>query len=66
MEEDQLRWVEPEEAIKLARQHGLSTMQIVRIASGALPYQEALEVAREYAPLLGITVAEFMRLRKNE
>ena len=66
MAEGHLRWADPEEVVKLAREHGFTTREIVRIASGALPHQEALKVASEYAPLIGITVAEFMRLRKNE
>jgi hypothetical protein len=66
MGEDPLRWADPEEVVRLARDHGFTTTQIVRIASGSLPYREALKVAREYAPLLDISVSEFMRLRKNE
>lgn len=66
MEQYRLRWADPEEVIKLAREQGFTTIQIVRVVSGALPYREALKVAREYAPLLDIPVSEFMRLRKNE
>ena len=66
MPDDQLRWAEPEEVVRLARASDMTTMQIVRHLSGALPYREALKVAHEYAPLLEITVSEFMRLRKNE
>ncbi len=64
-EDGRLRWTDPEEAVRLAREHEFTTRQIVKIVSGGLPYREALDVAREYAPLLGITVAEFMRLRKG-
>jgi len=34
--------------------------------SGGLPYSEAMNLACKAAPLLDITVSEFMRLRKNE
>jgi hypothetical protein len=38
----------------------------VRTVSGSLPYSEALKVAREWAPLLDLTIPEFMKMRKNE
>ena len=44
----------------------MTTAEIVRIVSGCLPYREALKVAREYSPLLDISVAEFMEFRRNE
>lgn len=62
----QLRWASPEEVVQLAKENGMSTIEIVRIASAGQPYREALKVAHDYAPLLGISVSEFMRLRKNE
>ena len=65
MGEGRLRWTDPEEAVRLAMEHGFTTAQIVKIVSGGLPYQEVKKVAREYAPLLGISVTEFMRLRKR-
>lgn len=65
MEDQPLRWTDPEEAVRLALEHGFTTAQIVKIVSGGLPYQEVKKVAREYAPLLGISVTEFMRLRKS-
>jgi hypothetical protein len=34
--------------------------------SSGLTYADALNLARKAAPLLDLTVAEFMRLRKNE
>jgi hypothetical protein len=64
-EEGQLRWTDPEEAVRLAREHGFTDAQIVKIVSGSLPHQEVLKVAREYAPLLGISVSEFMKWRRN-
>lgn len=66
MESDSLRWAPPEEVVRLAKEAGMTTAQIVRIISGCLAYKEALNVAREYAPLLGISISEFMELRKNE
>ena len=64
--DESLRWAPPDEVVRMAKEAGLTTEEIVRIASGCLPYTEALEVAREYAPLLDITVKEFMAMRKNE
>jgi hypothetical protein len=67
MHEDyQLRWADPEEVVRLAKESGMTTMEIVRVLSGCLNYQEALKRAREYSPLLGISVSEFMQMRKNE
>ncbi len=34
--------------------------------SSGLPYLEVLKLARKAAPLLDLSVSEFMRLRKNE
>jgi len=34
--------------------------------SAGLPYADALSLARKAAPLLDISVSEFMRLRKNQ
>jgi hypothetical protein len=60
-----LRYTNIEEAIRLAGIAGMSTIQIVRALSGSVPYSEALEIARKAAPLLGISVKEFMDLRRN-
>jgi hypothetical protein len=68
MEEEghQLRWAPPEEVVRLAKGSGMTTVEIVRIVSGCLSYQEALKTARDYAPLLEISVSDFMKLRRNE
>ena len=66
MEENRLRWTSPEEVVRLAKENGMTTSEIVRIVSGCLSYRESLKVARDYAPLLEISVSEFMQLRKNE
>jgi len=60
-----LRYTDIAEAIRLARLAGMSTIQIVRVLSGAVPYSEALKIARKAAPLLGISIKEFMDLRRN-
>jgi hypothetical protein len=65
MESNPLRWTSPEEVVRLAKESGMTTVEIVRIVSGCLSYQEALKTARDYAPLLGVRVSEFMELRKN-
>lgn len=66
MEEDTLRYAPPEDVLRFAREKGWSTVRIVRAVSGALSHREALKVARDWAPLLGLSVTEFMQLRKNE
>jgi len=55
-----------EEIIRFAQEKGWSTIDIVRQLSGSLSYRKSLEVARDWAPLLGLTVSEFMKRRKNE
>jgi len=66
MEDDTLRYAPPEDVLRFAREKGWSTVRIVRTVSGALSHREALKVARDLAPLLGLSVTEFMQLRKNE
>ena len=66
MLDENTRWAPPEEVVRLARESGFSTTEIVRIVSGSLSHPEARPVAAEYAPLLGITVKRFMELRRNE
>ena len=63
--DDSLKWASPEEVVSVAKEAGFTTAEIVPIVSGCLSYSEALEVAHEYAPLLEISVKEFMGLRKN-
>jgi len=60
-----LRYTDITEAIRLARLAGMSTIQIVRALSGSVPYNDALEIARKAAPLLGISIKQFMELRRN-
>ena len=65
-EEHILRYTDLAALIQMARARGWPTRRIVREMSSGLPYTEALILARKTAPLLDITVSEFMRLRKNE
>jgi len=60
-----LRYTNIEEAIRLARLAGMTTMQIVRALSGSVPYSEALKIAKKAAPILRISVRTFMELRRN-
>ena len=60
-----LRYTDIEEAIRLARLAGMTTIQIVRALSGSVPYSEALKSAKKAAPILGLTVKAFMELRRN-
>lgn len=64
-EDDLLRYAEPEEVVRLARENGFSTIETVRLLSGCVPYRVARKMAGDWAPLLGITKKEFMELRKN-
>ena len=66
MSESFLRYTDLAAAIQLARTHGLGTAQIVRLLSANMTYREALLLARRAAPLLEITVSEFMRIRRNQ
>jgi hypothetical protein len=63
---DCLRFTDLPNAVKLAREADMSNRQIVRLLTGSTPYAEARQTAVKAAPLLGITIAEFMRLRKND
>jgi len=60
-----LRYTDIEEAVRLARLSGMTTIQIVRALSGSVSYPEALKIAKKAAPLLRITIRAFMELRRN-
>jgi hypothetical protein len=60
-----LRYTNIEEAIRLARLAGMTTIQIVRVLSASVPHAEALKIAKKAAPILGLTVKAFMELRQN-
>ncbi|HEY5042746.1 MAG TPA: hypothetical protein VIK53_12165 [Verrucomicrobiae bacterium] len=65
-EENILRYTELKASIQMAKARGWTTERIVRQMSTGLAYSDAMNQARKAAPLLDITVSEFMRLRKNE
>ncbi len=65
-DENILRYTDLAAVIQMAKARGWSNQRIVREMSAGLPYAEALVLARKAAPLLDISVSEFMRLRKNE
>jgi hypothetical protein len=66
MSDEILRYTDLAALIQMAKARGWSNERIVRELSTGLPYAEALNLARRAAPLLNLTVSEFMRLRKNE
>jgi hypothetical protein len=65
MAESFLRYTDLAAAIQMAKSRGLSDAQIVRALSGNMSYADALVLARRAAPLLNITLSEFLRLRRN-
>jgi hypothetical protein len=66
MSDEILRYTDLAALVQMAKARGWSDDRIVREISTGLPYAEALNLARRAAPLLDLTVSEFMRLRKNE
>jgi hypothetical protein len=60
-----LRYTNLDEAIRLARLAGMSTIETVRALSGSVPHAEALKIARKAAPISGIALKEFMVPRRN-
>ena len=65
-EEYILRYTDLAAIIQMAKARGWSSMRIVRAMSSGLAHADALKLARKAAPLLDITVSEFMQLRRNE
>ena len=67
MSEDSiLRYTDLAALIQMARSRGWPTIRIVRAMSAGLTYADALKLARKAAPLLDISVSEFLRMRKNK
>ncbi len=66
MSDNILRYTDLAALVQMAKSRGWATERIVREMSGGLSYSAAMNLARKAAPLLDITVSEFMRLRKNE
>lgn len=65
-EEHILRYTDLAALIQMAKARGWPTDRIVREMSAGLAHADALNLARKAAPLLDLSVSEFMRLRKNE
>ena len=65
-EENILRYTDLAALIQMAKAHGWPTIRIVRAMSAGLTYADALKLARKAAPLLDISVSEFLRMRRNE
>jgi hypothetical protein len=66
MSDDILRYTDLAAAIQLARSAGMTTREIVRELITGMTYSDTLKFAKRAAPLLDISVSEFMCLRKNE
>jgi len=64
--DEMLRYTDLAHAIQMARAHDLSDREIVRALTGSMSYEEARKTAQRAAPLLEISVKEFMELRKND
>jgi hypothetical protein len=60
-----LRYTDMAHTIQLARAHNLTDREIVRALTGSMPYGEARKTAEKAAPLLEMTIKEFMDLRKT-
>jgi hypothetical protein len=65
MSDEILRYTDLAAAIQLAKANDLTTCEIARELTRGMTYSDALIFARRAAPLLDISVSEFMRLRKN-
>jgi len=67
MSEDSiLRYTDLAAVIQMARAQGWPDHKIVRVLAGGLTHSDALALAKKAAPLLDITVTEFMRFRSNK
>ena len=64
-DENILRYTDLAAVIQMARSRGWSTNRIVREMSSGLTYADSLKLARKAAPLLDISVMQFMQMRKN-
>ena len=62
-DESMLRYTDLAAVIQMARARQWPTRRIVREMSMGLTYADAMKLARKAAPLLDLSVAEFMRLR---
>ena len=65
-DENILRYTDLAAVIQMAKARGWTTARIVREMSSGVSYADALKLARKAAPLLDISVSDFMKLRKND
>lgn len=66
MSDEISRYTDLAAAIQFAKADGMTTREIFRELTRGMIYADALDYARKAAPLLDISISEFMRLRKNE
>jgi hypothetical protein len=66
MSDEILRYTDLATAIQFAKADGMTTREIVRELTRGMIYADALTYAKKAAPLLDLTVTEFMKLRKND
>ena len=65
-DENILRYTDLAAVIQMAKARGWPVVRIVREMSAGLSHSETVRLARKAAPLLDISVSEFMKLRRNE
>ena len=65
MSDEILRYTDLAAAIQMAKSVDMTTREIVRELTRGMNYSDALRFATRAAPLLDLTVTEFMRLRRN-
>jgi hypothetical protein len=66
MKDEILRYTDLAAAIQLAKSNGMTTREIVRELSRGMTHMDAFSRAKKAAPLLDISAAQFMRMRKNQ
>ena len=66
MSEEILRYTDLAAAIQLAKANGMTTQEIVRELTRGMTYKEVRQFARKAAPLLDVSVASFLEMRRNE
>jgi hypothetical protein len=66
MSDEILRYTDLAAAIQLARANEMTTREIVRELTRGMTHADASKFAKRAATLLDISIAEFMRLRRNE
>jgi hypothetical protein len=66
MSDEILRYTDLAAAIQLAKAAEMTTREIVRELTRGMTHADALQLGKRAAPLLEISVSEFMRLRKNQ